>query len=1015
MTIQVYPEPTTSSSNLPLGVDATIFSGKSSSGFYTYTSALPAGTYAIQTNCLDSSVNSYTVSTATDNQSIVFPEGDAKYVTLNTTVSDLSFSPIGSPLSSTSQTKIISQGKDLIEKVAIGPSLYIAATDASTAPASNNTVVSTASVGISYSSDGFNWYEGNNIAGYPKSPSASGVFPYYNSTNSRYIVVTGGSAHSSTDGINWTNSDIGGGFSLTPYSGDSNTSAGPVGNINYAAGERGFYSYSTDGATWSKITGVLPIGSSAWCGTFGNGIYIAGATSGRIYKATETESWSYRYAGYGTSVFALTFGNGLFVSAGSTANLSTSTDGNVWTLRTSGFGSSAINALTFGNNLYVAGGDGGVLTTSPDATTWTVRTSGFGTTNIRALAYGNGVYVAGGAAGTLTSSTDGTTWTARTSQFGSSQINAIDYGNGIFVAVGAGGRTTTSTDGITWTAQTSGTSSILWAVKYHNTNWTAAGSSGVIRTSTDGITWAAGTQTNSIGSSIRYGYVSNGTNKLVSVGASGLSTVSTDGITWDTYGAGQPFYNESILGVTYQSTTYYAWTSSARYSSTDGISWGTRTTYTSGTPSTFVVFNGTNHVSRTTAVAYQLQYSTDGLTWTDGGSYSFSNGEIRQCFYDGTTLFANGYNSSNAPVLARTTSATVASFTETVFSTNTNEFANYYYPNLYKDTSSTVPFKYVATFPSKGSGFIALSTSLTAWNRYITSDIIYDVAESPTEIANAGQSGILFKNKSTGVIRFKDFGTNDSRYGFAYGGGYYLWSGAGGAADFGSAWSTDGVTWTNAYSSGEINNLFKIAYGNNLFVGVRSGGRTFVWAGPGGVGTIGTLTGASTTCVNQGICYGEGLWAILFNEGLVATGNGKTMTAAVVPGQASQTWYDGAANQECLVVVGGGGVIARLSRETNVWTIPTSPFAAALYAVAYADEKFITGTSNSQVATSTDGLTWTLTTIPDTNPWAGTINDIHASTSGNFFISGTGNSIETSKAGVASAYSLYSTSFDTLA
>lgn len=1015
MTIQVYPEPTTSSSNLPLGANATIFSGKSSSGVYTYTSALTAGTYAFQTACLDSSVDDYTVSTTTDSQSITSADGATNYITLNTTVSDLSFTPIGASLSSTSETRIFSQGKDLIQQIAIGPSRYIAATYANTAPGPQNTTPTTVSVGIAYSTDGFAWYEGNNVSGYAQNPSPEGLFAYYNSTNSRYIVVTSGSAHSSTDGITWTNSDIGGGFALTPYTNGTNTSAGAVGSINYAAGNRGSYSYSTDGATWSHNTGVILVNTSCFSGTYGNGIYLTGQAGGRIFKATETESWTYRYAGYGTSVLALTYGNSLYVSAGANGNASTSPDGDTWTSRNIGFAGTGVNALAYGNSLYVAGGDSGKLTTSTDGITWTVRTSQFGSSSIFALAYGNGVYVAGGASGKLASSTDGVTWTAQTSQFGTSIIYGIDYASGIFVAVGAGGRITTSTDGTTWTGQTSGTTSVIRAVKRHDTNWTAAGTSGVLRTSTDAVTWAAATQTNSIGSTILYALASNGTNKVYAIGASGLSTVSTDGITWDTYAAPQPFYNEAILGVTYQGSTYYAWTASARYSSTDGITWGTRTTYTTLAPSVFVVFNGTNHISRNATNAFRLNYSTDGLTWTSGGAYSFSNGEIRQCFYDGTTLYANGYNGSNEPVIAKTTSATVASFTETVLSNATNEFTpNFYFPNLYKNTSSTVPFKYAATFPNKGAGYFAFSTDETDWNRYITTDVIYDVTESTTEIGMAGMSGIVFENKSTGAIRFKDFGTNGSRYGFAYGGGYYLWSNAGGSADFGNAWSTDGVTWTNAAASGSISSLFKIAYGGGIFVGVQSGNRTFVWAPPGGSGTTGTLTGATTTCINQGICYGEGLWAIVFDQGLVATGNGKTMAAAVVPGQASQTWYDGAANKECLVVVGGGGVIARLSRETNIWSIPSSPFTGALYAIAYADGRFITGTSNSNVGTSTDGLTWTLKTIPNTNPWIGTINDIHPSSANNFYISGTGNVIETNKANVPSAYSLYSTSFDTL-
>lgn len=245
---------------------------------------------------------------------------------------------------------------------------------------------------------------------------------------------------------------------------------------------------------------------------YGNGVYVAGGnTTGTSYivSGTDGSTWTSRtIAGLTGNVTTVSWGNGLFVAGATAGTLSTSTDGTTWTSRTSNAGSNALLASVYGTtllgaNLYVAAGAAGALTTSPDGTTWTSRTSGFSTTQINALGYGAGLFIAGGASGTMTTSLDGTTWTARTSGFSTNAINGIAYGNGTFVAVGAAGTITRSPDGITWTASTSGTASAINAVIWTGSQFVAITATTVVLTSPDGITWTSRTSISANG--IAYG------------------------------------------------------------------------------------------------------------------------------------------------------------------------------------------------------------------------------------------------------------------------------------------------------------------------------------------------------------------------------------------------------------------------------------------------------------------------------------------------------------------------------
>lgn len=1010
MAIQQYPAASSSTTALPYGATTAVFAGQSTSGTYTYTTSIAAGTYAVGVDSLGSTVDNYVVSTTTGSQSLTIPNGGRKYITLSSAVSDLTFTPQGVLPNTTTGTKYFS----LLQTgsgygIAYNNSKYVAATNQTN--------------GIETSSDGLSW----NLASTNGYRAGAYQNVWYNSTVGNWTVVGAGSVHTSTDTVTWTNKDIGGGFLGT--GGTSSASPGALwqgvlsNNYYYALGGRGHYSVSTNGTTWQHLTGMYITSGIIRGGAFGNNTFIAAGDSGTAALLSTTEAWSYRYPGWGTTIFAATYGNGLFVTAGNTGNLSTSTDGNVWTLKTSGFGSTNIRGLEYGNGIYVAVGDAGQLRTSTDATTWTTRTSNFGSTQINAVAYGGTVYVAVGNAGTLTSSTDATTWTARTSQFGTSAINAVAYGNGIFVAVGAGGTITSSTDGTTWTARTSGITSILYAVKYHNTRWVAVGQSGVIRTSTDAVTWAAATQTNAFPSSNINMLVSNGTNKLWAGGASGILTLSTDGITFDIRNSTSPFYNEDLYSVNIIGGTYYAFGNGKRYSSTDGITWNsTAVSYTSGNINSYVVYNGTNYVARSTTNNYTMAYSTDGLTWTDGAALSSINYVITGYKMFGTTLTVWGYEQTPRPWIATTTSATIASWANQGLLT----LATYGLVSGWQFTDiSAAASGYIGLGPYQYPIYAADLTN-TSWAAKNTGQSGIQSAVGNNIVVTPFDGEVCTINTSTNSKTTQDIASSTGR-GVAYNPDNTIFVAAFASTIYSS---TDGVSFTTTSANPAAGSQWKLVYKNGQFYAGSPGTAT---AASGGViyygGTNGTSWGTmtvqsgtlSTTAITYGIGAATGTDSRVIgccNEGYLSvfSSYSDSIAYAQVPGCSQTIFRSATGGNGILLATGNNNTIARWAPGQTGWARVSSPFnsTADIRGVAYSNGIFAAVNTVGTFATSTDGVTWTTRTIPSGYLYS-TYYDIQPFGNGDFVITGDGIVWKTTKVDAPSAYQFYQTTFSALA
>lgn len=184
--------------------------------------------------------------------------------------------------------------------------------------------------------------------------------------------------------------------------------------------------YRTDSGatTWTNASSSIDVtGNTIYSIAYGNGMYVMGATNGRMYYSSDGITWTMNNIGLGAGTYnSIVFANGIFVMVGAIGDIYTSSNGISWTKRTHSVGTTLFNKVVYGKGLFVAAGGGGVIITSPDGITWTARTSNFSSYEILDLAVGEGddtFFVAvgrgnsNGTAGIISTSPDGITWTHR--------------------------------------------------------------------------------------------------------------------------------------------------------------------------------------------------------------------------------------------------------------------------------------------------------------------------------------------------------------------------------------------------------------------------------------------------------------------------------------------------------------------------------------------------------------------------------------------------------------------------
>jgi hypothetical protein len=280
---------------------------------------------------------------------------------------------------------------------------------------------------------------------------------------------------------NWTKSNA------SVFTGKVNGVAfnGSRGSPKYiAVGEAGKMAESTDGATWTAITGIA--GGVSGSGTFKDVIYVSSGQFVAIYaqgsvnrilasSATSTNGTQWSNASP-SNVNPATVWSGITANSSQIVAVGTGSivifraaSGNVnqsWTVLSSAANKSPIADITAvaGNangTKYIIGARNGMIAYTgaalSNSTTWTsIETTPFGNSAINGAVFGANKFVAVGAGGKIAYSIDGTTWRAVSgSPLGSADVVSVAYGSNYFVAVAANGKIAYSADGIAWTASSS--------------------------------------------------------------------------------------------------------------------------------------------------------------------------------------------------------------------------------------------------------------------------------------------------------------------------------------------------------------------------------------------------------------------------------------------------------------------------------------------------------------------------------------------------------------------------------
>jgi len=388
----------------------------------------------------------------------------------------------------------------------------------------------------------------NNDAGY--NPQTGNAKAQYNAIawNGTIYVAVGTSGHilTSTDAINWSNTD----------SGTTSDLLGIAYGLNYfvAVGANGTVLYSSNGTVWNQGTQTYSASVSYTSGTvvsYSGNSYLCIATTTAGILPTNTTFWTLLATGGAityTSINDVTFGNGIFVLVTLLGGIFTSVNGITWQSRTSGV-SVPLNAITYANGKYVAVGKSGTVVYSTDAVSWTNKSiSSFDLLGIRYLTTSGGSsYIATAANNKVYYSSDAVTWnrslvdsfvgvaTDGTSAYAltswgdvyknsygvlnyiSSIASNIEnftniyYSSNAFMALTGSGGIYVSADAITWTTLSSGVATSLNTTYYDGTtSWVTVGNGGKILTNTTISTTATTTVNSSSITSVGNLTIANG-------------------------------------------------------------------------------------------------------------------------------------------------------------------------------------------------------------------------------------------------------------------------------------------------------------------------------------------------------------------------------------------------------------------------------------------------------------------------------------------------------------------------
>lgn len=595
-------------------------------------------------------------------------------------------------------------------------------------------------------------------------------------------------------------------------------------------------------------------------------------------------------------------------------------------------------------SIWVAGGSGvNTLAISYDGITWigqgatvfTVQTNGIAYNGLQFVAVGEG-------SSTMAYSYDGISWNLVYPNIFSVKGSAIAWGNGLWVAVGQGLTTLSySYDGITWTSVSTFMTGGGLCVAYSSSNsqWVAGGDGTypLIYSST-GTIWSA---VSVLPMPTVRGIVWS--TQWVLTGSSGRFATSTNGINW-TLSAGTQFSGTglALASNTLIETQPILYTTGDNYTLTysiGGVRWNIIQSLISGVASS-ILWNGSMWLATMLSGNDNILYSYDGISWIGLG--------------------------------------------QTVFGTHANGLAwnGYIWVAVGDAGPNTIGYSY------DGLSWTGLGTS-------IFSEEGLGVAWGGGLFVATGSGGEVFASSVDG-LNWTGSGSTLFTAGAKVAYGYNLWV-AVGSGPRAIVYSYNGTTWFAATTQPFAIYGFDVAWNGSLWIAVGGGG------GPTGTNLAYSSNGSTWTGINVpnisalGITWSQNRWFLTGASGsdsiVYTSANGINWTPAssTAYGPAytivsKQLYPYGTIANNLSIACGSGTSSLAISSDGTTWLPLVNPLVTA-YCVSWNGFQWVAGGSGSEspIAYSSDGLTWTLGTIT----YLTTIHAI-AYNSGKWILVGTG-------------------------
>jgi hypothetical protein len=195
-----------------------------------------------------------------------------------------------------------------------------------------------------------------------------------------------------------------------------------------------------------------------------------------------------------------------------------------------------------------------------------------------------------------------------------------------------------------------------------------------------------------------------------------------------------------------------------------------------------------------------------------------------------------------------------------------------------------------------------------------------------------------------------------------YGDGYFISVNSGSNTTFRS---TDGSTFTAGGTLTVASGWYSIKYGNGRWVAITSPAANSAYSTDNGSSwnSMGALPGSA---IWTDIAYGAGVWvAISFNSTQAASSaNGTTWTSRTLP--ASTSWQSVTFGNGRFVAIATGSQYGAYSLDGITWTEMQLPLSSDWIRVQYGQGLFMAVSTSSPfdiVATSEDGINWTLRSV----------------------------------------------------